>query len=160
MGSHKENASKQEIIKTDRKIEKNVSNVTPLEQNAAIKLTEFDNKAQLEIKPYRRTAKPKQALEARAWRTRKDPFDQVWNKIRIQLELSPEKMAKNLLAELIAENPEPYNYRLLRTLERRVAKWRMEKIKNNQVNSIKNTLRPHDTITAYFTLVAHAIINE
>ena len=41
-----------------------------------------------EIRSYRRTKKP------RTWRTRKDPFAEVWPEVRVQLEVNPLKPPK------------------------------------------------------------------
>ena len=150
-----ENFSIEKITIIDENTQANRNN----KQDAATKLSAFDNNTQSGIKRYRHTHKPRKSLSTRTWRTRKDPFDNVSSKICIQLELNPEKTAKSLLAELIAENPDQYNSRLLRTLQRRVANWRMQQIKSNQENRIKNILRPHDSMTTYVSLVAHAIIN-
>lgn len=59
--------------------------------------------------------------EARAWRTRADPFDGVWqSEIVPMLEAAPGLKAMTLLEELQRRHPEQYEVALLRTLQRRV----------------------------------------
>ena len=53
----------------------------------------------------------------------------VCSGLRIQLELNPESTAKGLLDGLINEKPGQFNINLLRTLQRRVANWRLEQMK-------------------------------
>ena len=62
----------------------------------------------------------------REWRTRKDPFDILQNSLELRLELNPLITAKELLDELIKSNPETINIGHLRTLQRRISKWRKE----------------------------------
>jgi len=62
--------------------------------------------------------------EARAWRTRADPFDGVWqSEIVPMLEAAPGLTAMTLLEELQRRHPEQYEVALLRTLQRRVRAW-------------------------------------
>jgi len=74
---------------------------------------------------YKKKAKPK---VERYWRTRKDPFESVWNEICVWLENNPEGTAKSLLQKLHDRYPGAYNNNQLRTLQRRVKKWRANSI--------------------------------
>jgi len=74
---------------------------------------------------YRRTKKTK---IPRCWRTRKDPFEHVWDEICKWLENNPERTAKSLLLELQERYPGQYNDNQLRTLQRRVQNWRAKAI--------------------------------
>ena len=74
---------------------------------------------------YRRTKKTK---IPRCWRTRKDPFEHVWDEICKWLENNPERTAKSLLLELHERYPGQYNDNQLRTLQRRVQNWRAKAI--------------------------------
>jgi len=59
------------------------------------------------------------------WRTRKDPFESVWEtEIVPLLDKSPHLQARTILEKLQQENPDQYLDPLLRTLQRRVRKWR------------------------------------
>lgn len=61
----------------------------------------------------------------RSWRTREDPFAQVWSSELVpQLEASPGLQALTLLEALQERRPGAYPDHLLRTLQRRVKDWR------------------------------------
>ncbi len=62
----------------------------------------------------------------RTWRTRKDPLKEVWDEIRLRLELRPETNACEILDWLIIKHPEKYSKSHTRTLQRRIANWRKE----------------------------------
>jgi hypothetical protein len=69
------------------------------------------------------TALPSQR-EARAWRTRPDPFEAVWqSEIVPLLEAAPGLTATTLLEEVQRRYPGQYDAALLRTLQRRVRTW-------------------------------------
>jgi len=74
---------------------------------------------------YRKTKKTK---IPRWWRTRKDPFEDVWDEICKWIENNPERTAKSLLIELQERYPGQYDDNQLRTLQRRVQKWRANAI--------------------------------
>lgn len=61
---------------------------------------------------------------ARAWRTRADPFEAVWqSEIVPLLEEAPALTAMTLLEEMQRRHPGQYDNALLRTLQRRVRTW-------------------------------------
>lgn len=62
--------------------------------------------------------------DARHWRTRNDPFSEVWAEVAQQLERSPDLQALTLLEWLQDRYPGQYPDKLLRTLQRRVKEWR------------------------------------
>lgn len=65
------------------------------------------------------------ALRKRSWKTRQDPFEEVWqNKLVPLLEVSPNLEARTLLEELQREYPDQYPDKQLRTLQRRVRQWK------------------------------------
>src|SRR5580658_7726358 len=66
----------------------------------------------------------KEAPKARHWRTREDPFQNVWTDILLWLQEAPDTTAKTLLERLIDKYPGQYDQKLLRTLQRRVGEWR------------------------------------
>jgi hypothetical protein len=72
----------------------------------------------------RRTRRHRKPLGPRTWRTRPDPFAEVWEEMAAWLTAHPERTAKELLAEFQARYPGQYADRLLRTLQRRVRAWR------------------------------------
>jgi hypothetical protein len=59
------------------------------------------------------------------WKTRKDPFESVWEcEITPMLERNPHLQARTILEELQRKNPDEYPETMLRTLQRRVRKWK------------------------------------
>ena len=60
----------------------------------------------------------------RAWRTRADPLAAVWPELQAELERAPTLQALTLLALLQERYPGQYGDELLRTLQRRVKRWR------------------------------------
>jgi hypothetical protein len=81
---------------------------------------------------YRKTHKPRKRRGERTWRTHKDPFEKVWEKIRTDLSVSPHLTAKGLLDGLIQKEPDHYNASQLRILQRRVNAWRLEQANQEQ----------------------------
>ena len=72
--------------------------------------------------------------EARAWRTRADPFEAVWqSEIVPMLEAAPALTATTLLEEIQRRHPEKYEDALLRTLQRRVRTWSASHGKEREV---------------------------
>jgi hypothetical protein len=74
---------------------------------------------------YRRTRKPS---VPRTWRTRKDPFVDVWGQIQLQLDLDPSRTAKELFLELRQRHPGQFLDGQLRTLQRRIKQRRREQL--------------------------------
>jgi len=63
--------------------------------------------------------------QTRMWRTREDPFQQVWESDLVPLlEKDSSLMAVTLLEEVQSKYPEQYPDSLLRTLQRRIKSWR------------------------------------
>ena len=60
----------------------------------------------------------------RWWRTRADPFAEVWEVVQARLVADPTRTAKALFHELQAEHPARFPDIQLRTLQRRVQQWR------------------------------------
>src|SRR5579875_3902178 len=60
------------------------------------------------------------------WRTRKDPFDDVWDWLQEQLALNPALQAKTLFEALKRRHPARFADGQLRTLQRRIKQWRAE----------------------------------
>jgi hypothetical protein len=77
---------------------------------------------------HRHTTKNDTSKRPRDWRTRKHPFERVWDEIKLKLELNPEQTAKALLEGLIAKYPDNLIAGQLRTLQRRVSHWRREQL--------------------------------
>ncbi len=60
----------------------------------------------------------------RTWRTRQDPFAEVWDEVRGHLALNPGLEAKTLFEHLQRRYPGRFQDGQLRTLQRRVKQWR------------------------------------
>ena len=74
---------------------------------------------------YRRTGKlPNELKQQHAWRTREDPFEDVWNDIKSMLECNPGLEAKTIFEYLQRRCPGEFADGQLRTLQRRIKIWR------------------------------------
>lgn len=61
----------------------------------------------------------------RTWETRKDPFSKVWSSIILpKIEVHPNLLAVTILEKLQQDFPREYPDKLLRTLQRRIKKWK------------------------------------
>ena len=72
---------------------------------------------------YRRSSKPR---VPHTWRTRKDPFVEVWGQIQLQVDINPSRTAKKLFKELQQRYPGKFPDGQLRTFQRRVKERRRE----------------------------------
>ncbi len=72
----------------------------------------------------RRYRQTKKYQGPRWWRTRVDPFADVWGVVQARLAADPTRTAKALFRELQAEHPGRFPDIQLRTLQRRVQQWR------------------------------------
>jgi hypothetical protein len=73
-----------------------------------------------EVRPTHR----KPAQPTRTWRTRQDPFAEVWPQVLSWLEAEPDATAKALFIRLLEFHPDDFKPGQLRTLQRRVREWR------------------------------------
>lgn len=92
--------------------------VLPLLRDAAA-----DSSPRHAVRQYRRCTTP---CAPRTWRTRPDPFAEVWDELQSQLAQTPELTAKALFESLQRHYPGRYNRGQLRTLQRRVKAWRAQ----------------------------------
>ena len=69
---------------------------------------------------------PSELKEPRSWRTREDRFAEDWAEIARRLEEAPELEAKTLFEDLMRRRPGHYEEGQLRTLQRRIKRWRAE----------------------------------
>ena len=67
---------------------------------------------------------PSELKGPRTWRTREDPFEDVWEQVRAQLELNPGLEAKTIFRWLQSQWPGRFQDGQLRTFQRRVKVWR------------------------------------
>jgi hypothetical protein len=73
-----------------------------------------------EVRPTHRNV----SSSPRTWRTRKDPFDEVWPEILVWLQADPDSTAKSLMERLHQVYPGRFAEGQLRTLQRRIREWR------------------------------------
>ena len=74
---------------------------------------------------YRRLGKlPSELKKPRSWRTRKDPFTDIWHEIQQKLEINPGLEAKTLFSYLQRQYRGKFSDGQLRTFQRRVKTWR------------------------------------
>jgi hypothetical protein len=76
---------------------------------------------------------PSELKAPRTWRTRADPFDQDWPWVEERLREAPELEAKTLFEALVEKYPERYQEGQLRTLQRRIKKWRVSEGPEHEV---------------------------
>jgi hypothetical protein len=90
---------------------------------AAALRTVMDEKT---ARKYRDLAKLASELDdwPRTWRTRENPFADVWEEVQEKLELSPGLQANTLFAWLQQRYPGRFSNGQLRTLQRRIRQWR------------------------------------
>lgn len=74
---------------------------------------------------YRKSKKPR---VKHWWRTKKDPFENVWDEVCKWLEKNPERTATSILLQLQKKYLGEYTDGQLRTLQRRVQTWRKNAI--------------------------------
>ncbi len=67
---------------------------------------------------------PSERKEDRGWRTRPDPFTEVWDEVRQQVATNPGLEAKTLFEALQRKNPGRFSDGQIRTLQRRLKRWR------------------------------------
>lgn len=76
---------------------------------------------------------PSELKKEHTWKTRKDPFEKKWKEIEEKLELNPGLEAKTLFEDLQRKNPGKYSDGQLRTLQRKVKKWKVLKGPSKEV---------------------------
>src|SRR5258706_15975280 len=67
---------------------------------------------------------PSELKKDRPWRTREDPFGEVWDAVQRQIQESPGLEAKTLFEWLQREYPGRFSDGQIRTLQRRIKLWR------------------------------------
>jgi len=67
---------------------------------------------------------PSEVKKPHTWRTRPDPFTEVWDEVRVLLEANPGLEAKTLFEDLQRRYPGRFAEGQLRTFQRRVKAWR------------------------------------
>jgi len=109
---------------------------------------------QQEKRKYRKSEKSK---VPHYWRTRKDPFVNVWDEICAWLEEHPERTSKSIFDELQKLYPDQFKDSQLRTLQRRVKEWRSKVLLTFNDNWIKDEIMVNADFT---TKLQGKIIHE
>ena len=105
----------------------------------------LDKATEREKRNYRRT---KKVRIPHTWRTRKNPFENVWgNEVCSWLEEHPERTAKSLFEELQQRYPGQYKDGQLRTMQRHVKEWRSKAILTFDYEWMKDELLATDQFT-------------
>ena len=68
---------------------------------------------------------PSEQKTERTWLTRKDAFEEVWEDLQQQLDTNPGLEAKTIFEALQRAHPGRFADTQLRTLQRRIKKWRL-----------------------------------
>ena len=76
---------------------------------------------------------PRQRKQPRTYRTRTDPFAQVWPEVEAKLQAEPRLKAKTLFAWLQRQHPGQHPNSQRRSFERRVREWRAKHGPNQTV---------------------------
>lgn len=108
-----------------------------------------------EVRPtHRQKPKPR-----RYWRTRQDPFAEVWPRVQSWLEAQPDRTAKELFQRLQGEHPGIFPPGQLRTFQRRVKAWRRAAARRLvfATNDLPNPTRPPGDPSAILGEVAGSI---
>lgn len=108
---------------TDRQVRilmSRLRNKKPLQQAAA--QAGMDEKTARKYRDLGRL--PSEVRVDHSWRTRPNPFDEVWDEVRGKLELSSSLQAKTLFEDLQRRHPGRFPDGQLRTLQRRIRVWR------------------------------------
>jgi len=100
---------------------------------------------------------PSEMRTPRAWRTRSDPFEEDWPALEARLREAPGLEAKTLFEQLQAEQPGRYDDGQLRTLQRRVRRWRAAKGPDQEV-MLAQRHRPGEAAQTDFTSAAELAI--
>jgi hypothetical protein len=74
---------------------------------------------------YRRLGRlPSEVAVTHSWRTREDPFAEVWDEVQQELAVNPRLQAKTLFQALQRKYPGRFQDGQMRTLQRRIRTWR------------------------------------
>jgi hypothetical protein len=93
---------------------------------------------------------PSTRVAPRDWRTRPDPFEEHWSEIEARLREAPGLEAKTLFELLREQHPDRYEEGQLRTLQRRVKRWRAAQGPDREV-MLAQQHRPGEAAQTDFT---------
>lgn len=93
---------------------------------------------------------PSELKKERHWKTRNNVFEENWDSIEVMLHKAPGLQAKTILSYLVSEQPDKFNDRHERTLQRLLRKWRANNGSNNNV-IFNQTIRPGEQSQSDYT---------
>jgi hypothetical protein len=96
---------------------------------------------------------PSEMVASRTWRTREDPFEEHWAEVEERLGRTPDLEAKTLFAMLVEKYPGQYEDGQLRTLQRRIHRWRAEQGPDKEI-VLAQKHRPGEAAQTDFTRTA------
>lgn len=103
-----------------RKLKKMLSNKKTLRESAL--KAGIDEKT---ARKYRKTGEmPSESKTEHTWRTRDDPFEDVWEEVRQMLNIAPALEAVTVFEYLQDRYPDDFTDGQLRTLQRKIKRWR------------------------------------
>jgi hypothetical protein len=108
---------------TDKQVRR-LFTLAKTERNQEIAAAKAGMDAQTARKYLRLGRVPSELPQVRRWRTRADPFAEIWEDVRQLLEVHPGLEAKALFEHLQRQYPGRFSDGQLRTLQRRVKAWR------------------------------------
>lgn len=76
----------------------------------------------------------------RHWRTREDPFKEVWADVLLWLQKEPDCTAKSLFGRLNEKYPNRFGGGQLRTLQRRIGEWRQVMARKLVLNGVEEQI--------------------
>ncbi|HEX3572575.1 MAG TPA: IS21 family transposase [Acidobacteriaceae bacterium] len=108
---------------TDAQVRR-LKRLSKMEQNQEIAAAKAGMDAKTARKYLREGRLPSENRVDRTWRTRPDPFTEVWEEVRQLVDANPGLEAKTLFEALQREHPGRFADGQLRTLQRRLKHWR------------------------------------
>jgi hypothetical protein len=96
---------------------------------------------------------PSELVGPRTWRTRSDPFAEDWSAIEALLAEEPGLEAKTIFEDLKVKHPDRYTDGQLRTLQRRMRRWRAQHGPNKEL-WFPQDHRPGEALQTDFTAMA------
>lgn len=122
--------------------------IAPKHDNMDTTAVDFMKKSmEREKRSYRRTKKTR---VPHTWRTRKNPFEKIWDEVCSWLKEHPERTAKSIFEELQQRYPGQYKVSQLRTMQRHVKAWRSEMILTFDYEWMNDELLVADQFTTKF----------
>ena len=123
------------------------TNLVVNEKDVGTRIKEEPEATSVLSRYYRSSKKVDFRNALRTWRTRKDPFENTWDEIRLRLEIMPETSAKEIILWLMEKYPNQYGKGQTRTLQRRIAQWRKDQeSQEDKLREIMGDKTPHQPL--------------